>query len=177
MTLPQPGQYAVAMCFLPREAKAREIVVKQFEHFIKVEGQMLLGWRDVPTDPDRPGQDRARQHAADPPGDRRARARTSRTRTRSSASCSTIRKQTQNPLAELAKKHKLPAITQLLHAAASRRARWSTRACCWRHDVGRFYRDLQNPLTMSAIALVHQRFSTNTFPSLEAGASLSLHRP
>ncbi|HAH16705.1 MAG TPA: hypothetical protein DCL45_11970, partial [Chloroflexi bacterium] len=43
--------YAVAMCFLPREAKAREIVVKQFEHFIKLEGQKLLGWRDVPTDP------------------------------------------------------------------------------------------------------------------------------
>ena len=55
-----PGQYAVAMCFLPREAKAREIVVKQFEHFIKVEGQKLLGWRDVPTDPAGPGQDRAR---------------------------------------------------------------------------------------------------------------------
>ena len=33
------------------------------------------------------------------------------------------------------------------------------------HDVGRFYRDLQNPLTVSAVALVHQRFSTNTFPS------------
>ena len=49
--LPPPGQYAVAMCFLPREAKAREIVIKQFEHFIKVEGQKLLGWRDVPTDP------------------------------------------------------------------------------------------------------------------------------
>ena len=32
-------------------------------------------------------------------------------------------------------------------------------------DVGRFYRDLQNPLTESALALVHQRFSTNTFPS------------
>ena len=32
-------------------------------------------------------------------------------------------------------------------------------------DVGRFYLDLQNPLTTSAIALVHQRFSTNTFPS------------
>ena len=39
------------MCFLPREAKARDIVIKQFEHFIKVEGQKLLGWRDVPTDP------------------------------------------------------------------------------------------------------------------------------
>ena len=60
VTLPPPGHYAVAMCFLPREAKAREIVVKQFEHFIKVEGQKLLGWRDVPTDTDRPRQDRAR---------------------------------------------------------------------------------------------------------------------
>src|ERR1700689_3941344 len=49
--LPEPGKYAVAMCFLPREAKAREIVIKQFEHFIKVEGQVLLGWRDVPTNP------------------------------------------------------------------------------------------------------------------------------
>ena len=50
VTLPEPGRYAVAMCFLPREAKARDIVIKQFEHFIKVEGQKLLGWRDVPTD-------------------------------------------------------------------------------------------------------------------------------
>jgi len=41
----------VGMCFLPREPKAREIVVKQFEHYIKIEGQKLLGWRDVPTDP------------------------------------------------------------------------------------------------------------------------------
>ncbi len=54
VTLPQPGHYAVAMCFLPREAKAREIVVKQFEHFIKVEGQVLLGWRDVPVDREMP---------------------------------------------------------------------------------------------------------------------------
>ena len=51
VVLPEPGKYAVAMCFLPREAKARDIVIKQFEHFIKVEGQVLLGWRDVPTDP------------------------------------------------------------------------------------------------------------------------------
>src|SRR6185312_14028 len=51
VALPRPGEYAVAMCFLPQEAKAREIVVKQFEHFIKVEGQKLLGWRDVRTDP------------------------------------------------------------------------------------------------------------------------------
>ncbi len=59
VTLPEPGNYAVAMCFLPQEAKARDIVVKQFEHFIKVEKQMLIGWRDVPVTTDGPGQDRA----------------------------------------------------------------------------------------------------------------------
>ena len=32
-------------------------------------------------------------------------------------------------------------------------------------QVGSFYEDLRNPLTVSALALVHQRFSTNTFPS------------
>ena len=45
------------------------------------------------------------------------------------------------------------------------------------HDVGRFYRDLQNPLTISAIALVHQRFSTNTFPSWKLAHPYPLHRP
>src|ERR1700744_407787 len=39
VTLPPPRQYAGALCFLPREAKAREIVDKHFEHFIKFEGE------------------------------------------------------------------------------------------------------------------------------------------
>src|SRR5262249_46373095 len=47
--LPPPGQYAVAMCFLPQDRKACDFAVKRFAHFIKVEGQTLLGWRDVPT--------------------------------------------------------------------------------------------------------------------------------
>src|SRR5260370_17913993 len=49
--LPPPGHYAVAMCFLPQNDKARQFAVKRLEHFIKVEGQKLVGWRDVPTDP------------------------------------------------------------------------------------------------------------------------------
>src|SRR5271170_3731178 len=48
--LPPPGDYAVAMCFLPRDEIASELAVGQFEHFIRVEGQMLLAWRDVPVD-------------------------------------------------------------------------------------------------------------------------------
>ncbi|HKQ11468.1 MAG TPA: glutamate synthase large subunit, partial [Rhizomicrobium sp.] len=163
VTLPPPGQYAVAMCFLPREAKAREIVVKQFEHFIKVEGQKLLGWRDVPTDPAGLGKTvldgmpliRQAIIAAGPH---------IRDQDQFERKLLTIRKQAQNPLAELAKKHKLPAIQQLYMPSLSTRT-VVYKGLLLAHDVGRFYRDLQNPLTVSAVALVHQRFSTNTFPS------------
>jgi len=163
VTLPAPGQYAVAMCFLPREAKAREIVVKQFEHFIKVEGQKLLGWRDVPTDPAGLGKTvldgmpliRQAIIAAGPH---------TKDQDQFERKLLTIRKQAQNPLAELAKKHKLPAIQQLYIPSLSTRT-VVYKGLLLAHDVGRFYRDLQNPLTVSAVALVHQRFSTNTFPS------------
>src|SRR3984957_18789255 len=50
LTLPPPGRYAVAMCFLPMEAHARAYAVAQIERIVRVEGQTLLGWRDVPTD-------------------------------------------------------------------------------------------------------------------------------
>src|SRR5690606_10139282 len=50
VTLPPPGQYAVAMCFLPRDEAAREFAVRHFERFIHAEGQILLGWRDVPVE-------------------------------------------------------------------------------------------------------------------------------
>ncbi len=163
VTLPEPGQYAVAMCFLPREAKAREIVVKQFEHFIKVEGQKLLGWRDVPTDPAGLGKTvldgmpliRQAIIAAGPH---------IKDQDQFERKLLTIRKQAQNPLADLAKKHKLPAIQQLYMPSLSTRT-VVYKGLLLAHDVGRFYRDLQNPLTVSAVALVHQRFSTNTFPS------------
>src|SRR3984885_8901533 len=163
VALPPPGQYAVGMCFLPREPKAREIVVKHFEHFIKIEGQKLLGWRDVPTDPTGLGKTVLDQM----PLIRQAIvAMGPHTRDQDSfeRKLLTIRKQTQNPLEQLAKKHRQPAITQFYMPS------FSTRTVVYKglllaHDVGRFYRDLTNPLTVSAIALVHQRFSTNTFPS------------
>ncbi|HWA68522.1 MAG TPA: glutamate synthase large subunit [Rhizomicrobium sp.] len=163
VTLPPPGKYAVAMCFLPREAKAREIVVKQFEHFIKVEGQNLLGWRDVPTDPAGLGKTvldgmpliRQAIIAAGPH---------IKDQEQFERKLLVIRKQTQNPLAQLAKKHKLPAINQLYMPSLSTRT-VVYKGLLLAHDVGRFYLDLQNSLTVSAVALVHQRFSTNTFPS------------
>src|SRR5213082_1836489 len=50
LTLPVPCRYAVAMCFLPWEERARAIAIEHVEGFIKAERQTLVGWRDVPTD-------------------------------------------------------------------------------------------------------------------------------
>jgi glutamate synthase (NADPH/NADH) large chain len=84
--LPQPGDYAVAMCFLPQDEAARTFVIEKFEKFIAKEGQELIGWRDVPTTLDGLGKtviDRCRSSASASS----SAARTVPTRTRSSASC------------------------------------------------------------------------------------------
>ncbi|MEN9717541.1 MAG: glutamate synthase large subunit, partial [Pseudomonadota bacterium] len=49
LKLPQPGDYAVAMCFLPQDEAARDFVIGTLEKFIAKEGQRLIGWRDVPV--------------------------------------------------------------------------------------------------------------------------------
>jgi glutamate synthase (NADPH/NADH) large chain len=163
VALPPPGHYAVAMCFLPQDAKARDFAIRRFAHFIKVEGQTLLGWRDVPTDTTGLGTTVLEQM----PVIRQAivgRGPRVKDQDAFERKLLTIRKQTQNPLAELAKKHRLPGLTQFYMPS------FSTRTVVYKGlllapQVEGFYCDLRNPLTQSALALVHQRFSTNTFPS------------
>src|SRR5207237_4719690 len=50
LELPPPGRYAVAMCFLPMDAKARAVATRHVERFVRVAGQTLLAWRDVGVD-------------------------------------------------------------------------------------------------------------------------------
>src|SRR5579885_2721713 len=50
LELPPEGRYAVAMCFLPMEEKARAFAIRHFQHFVEIEGQSLLGWREVGVD-------------------------------------------------------------------------------------------------------------------------------
>src|ERR1700693_214386 len=50
IALPVPGRYAVAMCFLPMDEKARAVAIAHVEHFVRAEGQTLLAWRDVGVD-------------------------------------------------------------------------------------------------------------------------------
>src|ERR1700742_3858741 len=48
LDLPPPGEYAVAMCFLPQDEAARTVAMAQLGHFLTVEKQPLIGWGDGP---------------------------------------------------------------------------------------------------------------------------------
>ena len=163
VNLPPPGEYAVGMCFLPRAQVAQDAAIRQLERFIRNENQVLIGWRDVPTDITGLGATVLEQmplirqcivgrgpNLADQDAFERK--------------LLSIRKQTQNPLSDLAEKRGIPGLSQFYMPS------FSTRTVVYKglllaDQVGSFYEDLRNPLTTSAIAMVHQRFSTNTFPS------------
>src|SRR6266700_4192088 len=163
VSLPQPGDYAVAMCFLPRNAESRDAAVARLERFIEIEGQVLLGWREVPTDPAGLGQavleslPVIRQAIV-------ARGPRAPDQDAFERKILTIRKQTQNPLLELAEKRYLPGLADFYIPSLPTRT-IVYNGLLLATQVGTFYTDLTDPRTKSALALVHQRFSTNTFPS------------
>ena len=161
--LPAAGEYALAMCFMPRDEAARDVAIAQFEHFMRVEHQPVLGWRDVPTDTTGLGE----AVLASMPVIRQAiigRGSNIRDQDAHERKLLAVRKQIQNPLAELAKKRDLPGLIELYIPSMSTRT-VVYKGLLLAGQVGTFYRDLADPLTRSALALVHQRFSTNTFPS------------
>jgi glutamate synthase (NADPH/NADH) large chain len=163
LKLPQPGDYAVAMCFLPQDEASREFIVGTFEKFIAKEGQRLIGWRDVPVSLDGLGK----TVIAEMPVIRQcfvARGEGCEDQDAFERKILTIRKQTQNPLAALAEKHGLPGLTELYMPSFSSRT-VVYKGLLLATQVGSFYDDLRDPDCVSALGLVHQRFSTNTFPS------------
>ncbi|HUB15516.1 MAG TPA: glutamate synthase large subunit [Acetobacteraceae bacterium] len=161
--LPQPGRYAVAMCFLPRDQRAREYAEKLIGDVVSREGQTLLGWRDVSTDLSGLG----RRVVETMPVIRQAIITASAAIKDQDAferKILAIRKQILNNVRTLEDKRHLPGLGDLYMPS------FSTRTVVYKGlllapQVESFYEDLRNPLTESALALVHQRFSTNTFPS------------
>jgi glutamate synthase (NADPH/NADH) large chain len=163
LTLPAPGDYAVAMCFMPQDDAARAFITSQFEKFVAKEGQRLIGWRDVPTTLDGLGK----AVLASMPVIRQcfiARGDNCADQDAFERKLIVIRKQTQNPLAALAQKHDMPGLTQLYMPSFSSRT-VVYKGLLLANQVGSFYDDLRDPDCQSALGLVHQRFSTNTFPS------------
>ncbi|WP_369026318.1 glutamate synthase large subunit [Qipengyuania sp. RANM35] len=161
--LPQPGHYAVAMCFLPQQAEARDFVQGQLERFAAKEGQRVVGWRDVPTTLDGLGK----AVVDSMPVIRQcviARGENCADQDAFERKLVVIRKQTLNPLKALEAKHGIEGLaTAYIPSFSSRTVVY--KGLLLATQVGSFYDDLRDPDCVSALGLVHQRFSTNTFPS------------
>src|SRR5882757_6759292 len=160
--LPPPGEYGVGTVFLPREHASRLACEQELERSVRAEGQVVLGWRDVPVERDMPMSPRVRERE---PVIRQifiGRGADIMVPDALERKLYVIRK---------AASHKIQAL-KLKHGREYFVPSMSTRTVVYKgllmaDQVGRYYRDLADPEVESAIALVHQRFSTNTFPSWE----------
>jgi glutamate synthase (NADPH/NADH) large chain len=151
--LPPPGRYATGLVFLPANEAAAARSVRVFEKYARAEGAQILGWREVPTNPDGLGatalaaQPRIRQvFLTAPPRSGLALERV--------AWC--VRKQTERET----RQRGVPAYFPSLSARTMVYKGMLTPG-----QLEAYFPDLTDPRVGSSIALVHSRFSTNTFPS------------
>jgi glutamate synthase (ferredoxin) len=160
-TLPRPGAYGVGMIFLPPEVAQRRFCEQQLETMVQEEGQTVLGWRDVPTDNTLLGN--------------------------MSKSCEPFVRQifigrSDTLPDDMAFERKLYVIRRRAENAirysgvpggeAFYVPSLSYKTIIYKGmltplQVRAFYPELSDPSVESALAIVHSRFSTNTFPSWE----------
>ena len=157
--LPPVGHYGVGMVFLPRDPASRLACEYELERAIKDEGQVLLGWRDVPVD----NSDLGESVKLVEPGIRQVFI--------GRGKGVTVTDALERKLYVIRKSagHAIQAL-KLAHGKAFFVPSMSARTVVYKgmllaHQVGLYYKDLQDPRVVSALALIHQRFSTNTFPS------------
>ena len=157
--LPPYGQYGVGMVFLPQEPASRLACEYEIERAIKEEGQTLIGWRDVPCDNSGLG-DSVRKIE---PVIRQVFIGRGKDVTVTDAlerKLYIIRKSSGHAIQAL----------DLAHGKEFYVPSMSARTIVYKgmllaNQVGTYYKDLQDARVVSALALVHQRFSTNTFPT------------
>jgi glutamate synthase (NADPH/NADH) large chain/glutamate synthase (ferredoxin) len=153
--LPSPGGYGVAVCFLPREPGRRAELEALLERTVRDEGCSVLGWRDVPVEA---------QHAG----------------AHANLFAPVIRQLFVGAADGfdgdgLALDRKLYVIRRVAERAAGADLvipSFSARTLVYKGmltapQLARYYPDLRDGRMTSALALVHSRFSTNTFPSWE----------
>jgi glutamate synthase domain-containing protein 2/glutamate synthase domain-containing protein 1/glutamate synthase domain-containing protein 3 len=153
--LPEQGRYGVGMCFLTADDTGRAEMEALVERVVAEEGQTLLGWRDVPVDPNVPGP--------------------------SAAEVMPVVRQVfvgsalPQDADELAFERKLYVIRRVIEGQAGNDLIFPSFSCrtivykgmLTSPQVPAFYPDLNDERVKSSVALVHSRFSTNTFPSWE----------
>jgi glutamate synthase (NADPH/NADH) large chain len=159
ISLPPAGEYGVGMVFLPKEHASRLACEQALERAVRAERQVLLGWRDVPID---------REMAMSPtvkakePVIRQifiGRGPDVMVTDALERKLYVIRKMASHAIQALNLKY---GKEYFVPSMSARTIVYKGLLLCG--QVGQYYRDLQDPRFVSALALVHQRFSTNTFP-------------
>jgi glutamate synthase (NADPH/NADH) large chain len=151
--LPPAGRYAVGLAFLPADAASAEKAQSTIETIVADEGLTVLGWREVPVDPSTLGASARAvmpsfQHlfVADPAG---------------AAGIDLDRKLF---VARKRVEHELPDEQRTYFPSLGSRT-LIYKGMFTTPQLGAFFPDLADERVESALALVHSRFSTNTFPS------------
>ncbi len=157
--LPPPGEYGVGMVFLPKEHASRLACEQELERAIKAEGQVLLGWRDVPVDREMPMSPAVRQKEPILRQVFIGRGSDVIVQDALERKLYVIRKTASAAIQNLRLKH---SKEYYVPSMSSRTVVY--KGLLLASQVGTYYLDLKDARCVSALALVHQRFSTNTFP-------------
>jgi len=159
--LPEAGQYGVGMLFLPHDEKVRGRQEAELTRIIEEEGQQVIGFRTVPTRDDMLGKSakEAKPFVRQIFISRGAELTTDLDFERK---LYVIRRR-----AELAIRYSGEAEGDAFYVSSMSCRKVVYKGMLTTEQVGQFYLDLQDERLESAIALVHSRFSTNTFPSWE----------
>ena len=157
--LPPPGEYGVGMVFLPKEHASRLACEQALERAVKAEGQVLLGWRDVPVNRDMPMSPTVRKKEPILRQIFIGRGTDVIVQDALERKLYVIRKTASAAIQNL----------RLTHSKEYYVPSMSSRTVVYKglllaDQVGTYYLDLKDVRCVSALGLVHQRFSTNTFP-------------
>jgi glutamate synthase (ferredoxin) len=157
--LPEAGHYGSGLVFVPRDPEQARWCEEQFEAIVREEGQQVLGWRDVPTDDShlgptaQSGEPRFRQIFI-------GRAASLSDQMAFERKLYLIRKRIEHRVynSDLAER-------SLFFIPSLSSNTMIYKGMLIGSQMEQMFPDLSDPLLDSALALVHQRFSTNTFPS------------
>ncbi|WP_209403961.1 glutamate synthase large subunit [Pseudozobellia sp. WGM2] len=157
--LPEPGEYAVSNVFLPQKDNQRDFCISEFEKNIKKQGLNLLGWRDVPVNRSIPGriametEPFVKQVFIGKENDEQDEFNFN-------LKLYVARKVTEHSIIKSklseSKFFYLPSLSTNIIIF---------KGLLMPKDISLYYKDLMDPRVVTRLSLVHQRFSTNTFPT------------
>ena len=157
VALPGAGEYGVGMVFLPPQADRRQQCEQLFANVIAEEGLRLLGWRDVPVKSDAVGPV---ARSTEPFMRQIFIARDVLNEAQFERKLYVVRKRVENAVGQSAIQGREYFYIPSLSANTI-----VYKGLLLPHQMSAYYQDLKDASLTSALALVHSRFSTNTFPT------------